>query len=56
MNEKTEKNLESNGRTSEKWWQLPFDSTTNFSVFGWLLDKFKGRRNEKNKVDLTFEE
>jgi len=56
MNAKTVKNSESGGGTPPKWWQLPFDSTTNFSLFGWLLDKLKGRRNEKNNVDLTLEE
>jgi hypothetical protein len=56
MNEKTEKNPESSGGAQPKWWELPFDSTTNFSLFGWLLDKFKGRRNEKDNVDLTLED
>ena len=56
MNAKTEKNLESRGATPLKWWQLPFDSKTNFSLFGWLLDKLKGRQNEKNSVDLTLED
>ena len=56
MNAKTVKNSESGSGTPPKWWQLPFDSTTNFSLFGWLLDKLKGRRNEKNNEDLTLEE
>ena len=57
MNEKTVKNAESGSQTPPKWWQLPFDSTTNFSLFGWLLDKIKGRRpSEKDIVDLTLED
>ena len=55
MNEKTEKNQESGNGTTPKWWRLPFDSTTNFSLFGWLLDKLKGRQNENNNVDFTLE-
>ena len=56
MNQKKEKNPESGSDTPSKWWQLPFDSTTNFSLFGWLLDKLKGHPNEKDNVDLTLED
>ncbi len=56
MNEKTEENPESSGGAQPKWWALSFDSTTNFSLLGWLLNKLKGRRNEKNNVDLTLED
>jgi hypothetical protein len=55
MNKKIEKNPESGSGTSPKWWQLPFDSTTNFSLFGWLMDKLKGHRADKDRVDLTLE-
>ena len=56
MNEKTEENSENGSGTPPKWWQLPFDTTTNFSLIGWLLDKLKGRQNEENNVDLRLEE
>ena len=56
MNEKTEKNPESSGAAQPKWWELSFDSTTNFSLLGWLLNKLKGRQNEKNNVDFTLED
>jgi len=56
MNEKTEKNPESSGGAQSKWWELSFDSTTNFSLLGWLLNKLKGRQNEKNNVDFTLED
>jgi hypothetical protein len=42
--------------TDRKWWKLPFDSTTNFSILGWLLDKLKGRQNVKRNVDLSLED
>ena len=56
MNEKTEKNPESSGRGQPKWRALSFDSTTNFSLLGWLLNKLKGRQNEKDRVDLRLED
>lgn len=56
MNEKTEKNPESSGGAQPNWWELSFDSTTNFSLLGWLLNKLKGRQKEKDRVDLTLED
>lgn len=56
MNEKTVKNSESGNGANPKWWKLPFDSTTNFSLLGWLLDKLIGRKKEKDSVDLTLED
>jgi hypothetical protein len=31
-------------------------ATTNFSLLGWILDKFKKRPDTKESVDLTLEE
>jgi hypothetical protein len=39
-----------------KWWRLPFDATTNFSLLGWLLYSIKKRPDSKENVDLTLED
>jgi hypothetical protein len=36
--------------------QIPFDATTNFSLLGWLWDKFNKARRSKKLVDLNLEE
>jgi hypothetical protein len=56
MSEQKEKNPSSDGTAVPEWWKLPFDSTTNFSILGWLLDKFRGRRSEEKTVDMNLED
>jgi hypothetical protein len=56
MSEPKEENSGSDGTAAPEWWKLPFDSTTNFSILGWLLDKLKGRRDEEKRVDMTLED
>jgi hypothetical protein len=56
MTEIKEKNPINGEIGRPKWWKLPFDSTTNFSILGWLLDKLKGRQNVKKNVDLSLED
>ena len=51
-NTRTDKTL----AVGQKWWQMPFDGKTNFSILGWLLDKFRKGPDSKEKVDLTLEE
>lgn len=40
---------------SRKWWNLPFDSTTNFSLFGFLLGGFRCD-DPRNRTDFTLED
>jgi len=56
MEEKKNDRSEKVGVASSKWWLLPFDATTNFSLLGWFLDKFKKGPDSKENVDLTLEE
>ncbi len=56
MEEKKNVRSEKVEASGSKWWRLPFDATTNFSLLGWLLDKFKKRPDSKENVDLTLEE
>jgi hypothetical protein len=56
MSERIDKRPSHGEITDRKWWKLPFDSTTNFSILGWLLDKLKGRQNGKKNVDLSLED
>ncbi len=37
------------------WWKLPFDATTNFSLFGFLLGGFRCDA-PGNRTDLTLED
>ncbi|MDP2690111.1 MAG: hypothetical protein Q8P48_08375 [Deltaproteobacteria bacterium] len=39
---------------SHRWWRLPFDPTTNFSLFGYLLGGFRWEDTRK-RTDLTLE-
>lgn len=36
-----------------RWWDLPFDTTTNFSLLGFVFGGWEG--NPKKKVDLTLD-
>ena len=40
----------------QKWPEIPFDATTNFSILGWFLDKLERRISSKKEVDLILEE
>lgn len=40
----------------DKWWQPPFDSTTNFSLLGWIADKSGYNVNSRKKVDLILDD
>lgn len=44
------------GETNRKWWRLPFDTTTNFSLLGYILGGLHWEGNEEKKVDLTLNE
>ncbi len=33
----------------------PFDATTNFSIFGWMLEKLGWVKRGEKQVDLTLE-
>jgi hypothetical protein len=55
MEEKKNVKSEKVEASGSKWWRLPFDATTNFSLLGWLLDKLKKRPDSKENVDLTLE-
>ncbi len=44
------------GETNRKWWRLPFDDTTNFSLLGYILGGLHWEGNEEKKVDLTLNE
>jgi len=35
---------------------LPFDDTTNFSILGWLLEKWNKGKNSNQEVDFKLEE
>lgn len=53
--------VEQNQQTESKeaasrWWKLPFDATTNFSLFGYLWGGFGWASNDKKKVDLTLDD
>jgi hypothetical protein len=36
--------------------EIPFDATTNFSLLGWLWDKFNKKRSSKKLIDLKLEQ
>jgi hypothetical protein len=36
--------------------EVPFDATTNFSLLGWLWDKFNKAKSSKKLIDLSLEE
>ncbi|MFQ5736598.1 MAG: hypothetical protein ACE5GY_07005 [Thermodesulfobacteriota bacterium] len=38
-----------------RWWRLPFDTTTNFSIFGYFLGGFRCESPE-NRTVFTLED
>ncbi len=40
----------------EEWEDLAFNSTTNFSLLGFILDWLRKINNDKSKVDMNFDE
>ena len=36
--------------------EIPFDATTNFSLLGWLWDKFNRAKSTKKLIDLSLKE
>ncbi len=40
---------------SRRWWKLPFDETTNFTLFGYLLGGFRWE-DPKKRTDFTLED
>ncbi len=40
----------------EDWEDLAFNSTTNFSLLGFILDWLRKINNDKSKVDMNFDE
>ncbi len=49
-------NIQENSEINRKWWRLPFDATTNFSILGYILGGLHWEGNEEKKVDLTLNE
>lgn len=41
---------------ARRWWRLPFDPTTNFSLLGFFLGGFHWESNTRKRVDLTLNE
>lgn len=39
---------------SRRWWKLPFDPTTNFSLFGYFLGGFRWD-DPRKRADFTLE-
>ncbi|TAN63501.1 hypothetical protein EPN18_02235 [bacterium] len=44
------------GEITEKWWKLPFDTTTNFSILGLFFGKLFDRGTSGKRVDLTLDD
>ncbi|HLC19198.1 MAG TPA: hypothetical protein VJM57_09330 [Thermodesulfobacteriota bacterium] len=42
------------GEQARNWWKLPFDSTTNFSLFGYFLGGLRWE-DPRNRTDFTLE-
>jgi len=36
--------------------EIPFDATTNFSLLGWLWDRFNKTKSSKKLIDLTLDD
>ncbi|MBI5236780.1 MAG: hypothetical protein HY886_11125 [Deltaproteobacteria bacterium] len=47
----TSNNATDEGMTGQqvKWWRMPFDATTNFSLIGWIF----GNRYTRDKASRT---
>lgn len=45
-----------NGAPDQSGRPIPFDATTNFSLLGWLWDKFDNAKSSKKRIDLSLEE
>jgi hypothetical protein len=56
VDEKNENKLLHSEKLPPPWQELPFDTTTNFSLLGWLMDKLSKRKSSKKEVDFTLEE
>lgn len=56
MDEKNENNPKPSELPQPDWQDLPFDDTTNFSILGWLLDKFGRGKDPRKSVDFTLGE
>ena len=56
MDEKNENIASPAGTPQPPWRQLPFDDTTNFSILGWLLDRFAKGKTFKKAIDFKLEE
>jgi hypothetical protein len=46
----------SNETPNQSGREIPFDATTNFSLLGWLWDKFNKAKSSKKLIDLSLEE
>lgn len=40
----------------QKWWKLPFDTTSNFSILGLFFDKLFDRGSSGKRVDLSLDD
>lgn len=53
-NNNEEKNIEK--LPCENWEDPAFNSTTNFSLLGFILDWLRKSNNDKSKVDMNLDE
>lgn len=53
--DKTKEELASPLAPRPQWWKLPFDPTTNFSLFGLFLGAF-GWVTPKKRTDMTLKD
>lgn len=56
MNDKIPEAATETNTSQLKWRELPFDAATNFSLLGWLLDKFFKEKKSEEKIDLRLDE
>ena len=48
-------NIKAEKQPHENWQLPPFDPTTNFSLLGYIIDKFEKKDVLKSKVDLILD-
>ena len=56
MEEKKEHISGSNETPDRSGREIPFDATTNFSLLGWLWDKFNKAKSSKKLIDFSLKE
>jgi hypothetical protein len=56
MADGNDKNTDPGQAPDQRWPDVAFDATTNFSMLGWVLDKLTRRNRSKKTVDFSLEE